>query len=443
VALKVTIVGGGSSMFVPLLLRRFLAAPCMRGGTLALMDVDAGRLAVMDSLAHALVENEGADLTIESTTDQRESLVGADFVIISIAVGGMASWEDDIEIPGRHGIFMHIADSIGPGGIMRAFRNLPVIESIAQDTAELAPGAWILNYTNPATAVAHVLRDVPGVRFISLCSCTGYPTNPEWLAAQAGVAADELMTPVPVAGLNHCAGVTDLRLRDGTDALPLVRARAKDEVVRWALDSFGVLPYCWAHWVEFFPQMQRLVDPYGGRAQGLAMTYGRRIYVMDEQRERAQGWSDLAERWSDPAHRAEARLASMPHGPEDEGIEVVDVIESLVENRGNRFIVNVENDGSILNLPVDAIVEVPAVVDGYGVHTLAVGSLDRGLASQLSRHWAVQQLTVQAALSGDRRRALEALTLDPLVEATLTLDGTERLLDDLLEANAAFLPRFA
>ena len=93
----------------------------------------------------------------------------------------------------------------------------------------------------------------------------------------------------------------------------------------------------------------------------------------------------------------------MPHGPEDEGIEVVDVIESLVENRGNRFIVNVENSGSIPNLPVDAIVEVPAVVDGYGVHTLAVGSLDRGLASQLSRHWAVQQLTVQAALSGDRR----------------------------------------
>ncbi len=164
---------------------------------------------------------------------------------------------------------------------------------------------------------------------------------------------------------------------------------------------------------------------------------------MDEQRERAQGWSDLAERWSDPANRAEARIASMPHGPEDEGIEVVDVIESLVENRGNRFIVNVENDGSIPNLPDDAIVEVPAIVDGYGVHTLAVGSLDRGLASQLSRHWAVQQLTVQAALGGDRRRALEALTLDPLVEATLTLDGVDRLLDDLLTANAAYLPRFA
>jgi alpha-galactosidase len=443
VAVKVTVVGGGSSMFVPLLLRRFLQAPCMRGGTLTLMDVDAGRLAVMHSLARVLVENEEADLTIESTTDQRESLVGADFVIISIAVGGMLSWENDIEIPGRHGVFMHIADSIGPGGIMRAFRNLPVIESIAKDAAEVAPGAWILNYTNPATAVARVLAGVPGVRFISLCSCTGYPTNPQWLAEQAGVFADELMTPVPVAGLNHCAGVTELRLRDGTDALPLVRARTEDEVVRWALDSFGVLPYCWAHWVEFFPQLQRLTEPYTGRAQGLAMSHGRRIYVMDEQRERAQGWSELAERWSQPEHRHEARLASMPHGPEDEGIEVVDVIESIVENRGGRFIVNVENHGSIANLPEDAIVEVPAVIDGYGAHTLAIGPLDYGLASHLKRHWAVQKLTAEAALSGNRSTARQAFVLDPLVEATLTLEGGDRLLDEMLAANAPLLPRFA
>jgi alpha-galactosidase len=442
VAVKVTVVGGGSSMFVPLLLRRFLQAPSMRGGTLTLMDVDAGRLAVMDSLARALVENEGADLTIESTTDQRASLAGADFVIISIAVGGMAAWEDDIEIPARYGIFMHIADSIGPGGIARALRNLPVIESIAKDTAEVAPGAWILNYTNPATAVAHVLRDVAGVRFISLCSCTGYPTDPAWLSEQVGLPADELMTPVPVAGLNHCAGITELRLRDGTDALPLVRARTQDEVVRFALDSFGMLPYCWAHWVEFFPQLQRLTEPYTGRAQGLSMLHGRRIYVMDEQRERAQGWSDLAARWAEPEHRHEARVASMPHGPEDAGIEVVDVIESIVENRGNRFIVNVANHGSIPNLPDDAIVEVPAIIDGYGVHTLAVGALEQGLASHLNRHWTVQQLTVQAALSGDRATARQALLLDPLVEASLTLEDVDRLLDELLAANARFLPRF-
>ena len=199
-ALKVTIVGGGSSMFVPLLLRRFLAAPCMRGGTLALMDVDAGRLAVMDSLARALVENEGADLTIESTTDQRESLVGADFVIISIAVGGMASWEDDIEIPGRHGVFMHIADSIGPGGIMRAFRNLPVIESIARDTRRgraRTPGSSTTRTprrrsrtccaTSRASASSRSAR-APDTRRTRNGSRSRRASRP-----------DELMTPVPVA----------------------------------------------------------------------------------------------------------------------------------------------------------------------------------------------------------------------------------------------------
>jgi alpha-galactosidase len=440
---KVTIIGGGSSMFVPLLLRRFLAAPCMRGGTVALMDVDAQRLEVMASLARALVASEGADLAIESTLDQRESLSGADFVIVAIAVGGMPAWENDIEIPGRYGVFMHIADSIGPGGMLRAFRNLPVIESICRDLAEVSPGAWVFNYTNPASAVAAVMRDAPAVRSASLCSCTGAPSDRAWLAELAGVEPEDVLAPVPVAGLNHCAGITALYLRDGRDAMPLVRACAEEPVVRWVIDTFGMIPYCWAHWVEFFPQLQRLEEPYAGRAQGLAMSFGRRIYVMDNERGRAEIWNDVAERWSLPEHAAEVSLANLPSGPEDAGIEVVDVIQALVENRGERYIVNVRNGGAIPNLPEDAIVEVQAVVDGYGIHPVATGPLRDSLAAHLHVHWATQELTVRAALSGDRRVALEAFLLDPLLAATLTADETARLLDEMLAANAAHLPRFA
>src|SRR5262249_61869200 len=122
-----------------------------------------------------------------------------------------------------------------------------------------------LTHTTASPAVARVLRDAPAVRFMSLCSCTEYPSSPEWLAEQARVPAAELMAPVPVAGLNHCAGITELRDRNGIDLLPRVRDRAQEEVVRWAIDSFGVLPYCWGHWVEFFPQLQRLEEPYAGR----------------------------------------------------------------------------------------------------------------------------------------------------------------------------------
>jgi alpha-galactosidase len=440
---KITIVGGGSSMFVPLLLRRFLAAPCLRGGTVVLMDVDATRLEVMASLARALVASEGAELAIESTLDQREALTGADFVIVAIAVGGMPAWESDIEIPGRHGVYMHIADSIGPGGMLRAFRNLPVIDSICRDLAAVSPGAWVFNYTNPASAVAAVLRDARDVRSASLCSCTGAPSDPAWLAELAGVEPAEIFVPVPVGGLNHCAGITQLRLRDGRDAIPLVRARVTEPVVQWVIDTFGMVPYCWAHWVEFFPQLQRLEEPYEGRAQGLAMRYGRRIYVMDNERKRAQTWQDVAERWSKPEHAAEVSLANLPSGPEDAGIEVVDVIQSLLENRGERYIVNVRNGGAIPNLPDDAIVEVQAVVDGYGIRPVASPPLPDSLAAHLSLHAAAQELTVRAALSGDRQLALEAFLLDPLLAATLEVSSTERLLDEMLEANAGFLPRFA
>ena len=159
------------------------------------------------------------------------------------------------------------------------------------------------------------------------------------------------------------------------------------------------------------------------------MRYGRRIYVMDDERGRAQVWSDVAERWSRPENAGEVSLANLPSGPEDAGIEVVDIIQSLVEGRGERYIVNVRNGGAIPNLPAGAIVEVQAVVDGYGIHPVAAGPLRRGLSrSQLHVHWATQELTVRAALAGDRQLALDAFLLDPLLAATLDADETEHLL---------------
>src|SRR5204862_5695048 len=185
---KVTIVGGGASSFVPLLVRRLMQSPVLVGAHVSLMDIDEGRLGVMRSLAEKLIESEGSSLRVSSTTDQRESLTGADFVIAAISVGGMDAWADDLEIPGRHGIVMHVADSVGPGGILRAFRNAPVLADVARNCAELAPAPWVFNYTNPAPVEALAMRvAAPQVRAYALCSCTGDPSSPEWLAAQPGV----------------------------------------------------------------------------------------------------------------------------------------------------------------------------------------------------------------------------------------------------------------
>ena len=152
------------------------------------MDIDEHRLEVMQRLGEKLIDGESAALTVHSTTDQRESLVDADFVIAAISVGGFDAWAHDLEIPGRYGLVMHVADSVGPGGIMRAFRNAPVLAEVARNVAEVAPDAHVFNYTNPAPTEAMAMRvAAPGVRSYALCSCTGHPGSAEWLAGEAGV----------------------------------------------------------------------------------------------------------------------------------------------------------------------------------------------------------------------------------------------------------------
>src|SRR5690242_16581063 len=137
---NITIVGGGSSSFVPLLLRRLISSDVLGDSVVTLMDIDEHRLEVMRRLGEKLVEGESSRLRVRSTTDQRESLTGADFVIAAISVGGFDAWALDMEIPGRYGVVMHVADSVGPGGVMRAFRNAPVLAQVAQNVAEVAPG---------------------------------------------------------------------------------------------------------------------------------------------------------------------------------------------------------------------------------------------------------------------------------------------------------------
>ncbi len=438
---KITIVGGGSSSFVPLLLRRLIVSESLGDSNVTLMDVDEGRVKVMESLGNKLIASEGSGLSVRSSLDQREALDGADFVIAAISVGGMDAWANDLEIPGRYGIVMHVGDSIGPGGILRAFRNAPVLADVARNVAEVAPDAWVFNYTNPAPIEALAMRAAaPSVKSYALCSCTGHPSSKEWLAGEAGVDPDDIAMPPVVVGINHCAAVQELRLKDGTDALPLVRARATNPVVKWVLDTFGVLPYCWTHWTEFFPQMQRLEGDYTGTAQGVKMKYGIETHDMGYEKARVAGLEQLAAEWT--AADTPVTLADLPKGDEDEGIEVIDMIEDIVENRNAIRVVNALNEGAIPNLPADAIVEVNAQIGGYGIRPVHAGRLDDAYAAHLTKYFNFQQHVVTAALSGDRTDALKAFVLDPTTASALTIEETGALLDEMLEANKRFLPLF-
>ncbi len=436
---KITIIGGGSSTFVPQLMRLFIGSQVLKGSTITLMDIDAHRLEVMDSLARQLIQKEGADLKIESTLNQRESLVGADFVITSISVGGFDAWETDIEVPARYGIYMAIGDSIGPGGIMRSFRHIPVLVEVCKDLEEVSPNAWILNYSNPATAIAMAMQRHSRIKSLSLCTCSSIPRTGHGLIHLADVEASDFALPAPAGGLNHCAAILSLHFKDGRDAFPLLREKVANPVVKWVLDTYGILPYCWSHWTEFFPFLCRLEEPYQGRLQGLKMKYNLTVHDMEHERQRVRRWEEVVERW---ARREGGEEVSLDVLPSAEAIEVVEIMEALIENRNETHVINMINRGAIGNLPDDAIVEVSAQVNAYGVHPIHVGELPDPIATTLTGHAAVQALTVEAAMSGDRRLALQTFLQDPAVAAVLAPEEAARLLDDLLRAHARHLPRF-
>jgi alpha-galactosidase/6-phospho-beta-glucosidase family protein len=268
-----------------------------------------------------------------------------------------------------------------------------------------------------------MLAAAPLVKTYALCSCTGHPSSAEWLAEQAGVEPGQIAMPPVVAGLNHCASVTELRLRDGSDAMPLVRAHATNPIVRWALATYGVLPYCWSHWVEHFPQMQRLKAEYAGTAQGVAMRYGITTHDMAYEKARVAEIESLAAKWTAP-DAGRVTLADLPPGDEDWGIEVIDIIEA------------------IRNLPDDAVVEVNASVNGYGIRPIAAGPLPEPLAAHLRGFVDFERHVVTAALSGDRDAAMHAFLLDPNIQSRLELEQIGELLDEMLRANAEWLPLF-
>jgi len=437
-AFKITVIGGGSSTFTPQLMRLFLESKVLQGSTIMLMDVDAHRLEVMDRLCQQLVQWEGADLAVESTTDRRESLRGTDFVVAAISVGGMDAWEQDIEIPARYGIYMPIADSVGPGGIMRAFRHIPPLVAMCKDLEEVAPNAWVFNYTNPATANCIAMRRASAIQVVSLCTGTTVPRDGKFLADWIGVEPDVVAYPAPAGGLNHCAAILALRLKDGRDALPLIKERVIHPVLQWGLENYGILLYSWVHWTEFYPALCRLEAEYRGRLQGLWMKYGIPVHDMEHERARVRQWEQLVEQWA----RGDGERVSLAELPADESVQVVELIEALIENRNEIHVVNLPNQGAIENLPREAIVEVSSLVGGYGIRPVHVGPLPEPVAAMLRQHITAQELTVEAALNGDRHVALQAFLQDPQIAARLAPEETAGLLDELLEAHAEYLPQF-
>lgn len=441
-ACKITLIGGGSSVFTPQLMHLIVQSEALRGSSVTLMDVDRDNLKLMDTLCRRMVEYHRSDLVIESTTDQRASLTGADFVIVSVAVGGIAAWEQDIEVPAQHGVFQSDScDTTGPGGLMRGFRHIPVLLEIWRNVQDVAPDAWILNYTNPCAINTMALKQVGCERSIGLCTIAAVPRLPEVLAEYAGVDAESIQTPAIVAGLNHCPSFVELRLRNGSDALPLIRKRPKNELVKAIIDSFGIVPYTEDHFRGYVPSLIELEEEYDGSFQGLKLKYGLATHNLDKNRNRRRKWENLAREWA-------ANKESVPESwsvlSSDESIEVVDIMECLIGARPpDIHAFTTVNGGAVTNLPADAVVEISSVVGSFGVKPICVGDLPEDYASLLRKHIDGQRVAAEAAIKGDRELALQAFLRDLLTSSRLSVDGTRALFDDMFEKEEPYLAHFA
>jgi alpha-galactosidase len=258
------------------------------------------------------------------------------------------------------------------------------------------------------------------------------------MAEWAGVDPSMVSVPAPAGGLNHCAFMLDVRLQDGRSAFPLMLEHPIPDVIRWGLERYSVLPYCWSHVTEFFPAMSHLVERYQGKLQGLEMQYGIHVHEMDHERARGERWERLVQTWvSGP--QDDISLDVLPSG---EAIEVVQIIEALLTNSNATHIINVPNQGAIANLPADAVVEVTSVVGAYGVQPVHVGELPEPLAATLRNHITTQQLTAEAALTGHYKTALQAFIQDPQTQARLAMPEIEKLMQALLDAHRQHLPQF-
>jgi alpha-galactosidase len=431
-------------VFTRNLTRDILTFPELQDSEIVLMDIDADRLSRAEKLVSRMVETAKAPVRVIATTDRRHALEGADYVVVTIQVGGNGQWEADIAVPGRYGVSQCVGDTIGPGGIFRGLRHLAVFDRLIEDMEDLCPKALILQYSNPM-AILTWRTAMSGLRVVGLChSVQG---TARLLAGYCEVPADELS--YWVAGINHQAWFLTLE-HCGEDLYPRLRSHLDNpktlalEPVRLELmRRFGYfVTESSGHASEYLPYFRKrpdllasLVETFesAGSDYSAWLGYGQ------------TGGCVAGMRLGEPAYEQEVvrQIAGTEpielHRSEEYGARIIHAAETGTPLRING---NVLNDDLITNLPVGACVEVPCLVDRAGVHPCVVGALPPQLAALNRSNIAVQELVVKGHLARDREAIYQAMALDPLTAAVCSLDEIWKLTDDMFTANQHWLTQF-
>lgn len=438
---KIAILGGGSYGWTHTIVRDLCVQEDLEG-EIVLEDIDPEPLRLTEPLGKKIAEITGGRFNVTSTTSQTQALAGADFVVLTISTGRLATMYHDLEIPRKYGIHQPVGDTVGPGGLSRGLRNIPVVVGIAREMEKVCPNAWFFNYTNPMTTLTRSIYKYSSIRAIGLCHEL-FGTR-RTIARTLGVEEEEL--DITVAGVNHFIWILKCMV-NGEDALAkmieadtagavagptddanLVNKTAlmdKNRAKMEMLKVFGALPAEGdRHLVEFVPFF--LTERANQAANyGVKMTY-----IAD----REKGYEDKKAQ----IHRWLSGEDEIPTGQSREAVSKL--IAALANHKkGVVDIVNLPNRGQIGNLPREAVVETLGLIGPHDATPLCVGDLPMPIQSMVNIHVQNQEMIVEAAMTGDRGLALQAMYNDPLVRE---FDYVPQMLEELLEANRQYLPMF-
>ena len=426
---KISLIGAGSVVFARRLLQDVSCTPSLRDSTISLMDVDEERLDVISRFAEKLFAEVGSNASIQATTDRRQSLTDADYVLTTIRVGD--NYDRDIGIPLKYGVDQSVGDTVGPGGVFKGLRTVPVLIDIAHDIADVAPDATLLNYTNPMAMACWGITAETDVPTIGLCHSVQRTT--QTLATYIGVQHDEVSAWV--AGINHLAWFLRFE-RNGKDAYPELRKSMNNPEI-FALDTvrFEIMRHFGYFVTESTRHMSEYV-PYFRTDEEVI-----KQFKLDEIRQDLQR---RVKRVDD--HLTQLQIdanSSHPINPERSDEYACRIMEAMETGAKTVINGNVPNDALIDNLPYGSCVEVPILIDELGFHPMSVGIIPPQCASLSRANIAVQEMSVHAVLNRSREAAFHAIALDPLTSAALPLHDICAMFNEIWEAHGNELGEYS
>lgn len=439
---KIVILGGGSP-FVPSLIYAMLEnRDVLEGSEVCLMDIDPRRLPLLTKLGYQLSRKAKVEMKFTYTTNPRDALEGATFVMPSYRIGGEKHMRFDFVIPTKYGICGD--ETAGPGGTFMAQCTIPATLEYCRLIEEICPDAWVISYVNPTNFVADAVRRETKTKFIALCDCfAGFsmsflPHLLDMSPLERRYCVNDDIWPRAI-GVNHCTWLVDL-LVNGEDGYPLLREKVEEKresltrnrVMDFSLRLFEVYGY-----LNVCPSHCRMLwehDDVLEERKALLGEKRRRVSIL--------GWTESAWRF------VEEMAAGADYDPErpeycfrlHHSRHVVGIMVSIIKNEGREWGgINFPNKGAITNLPYDAIVEGPCIVDKRGITPIVMGDLPKPFLGITLHILNWQELTVDAALSGDKNLLYQALLACPYVH---DMKAAKAIMEELLEAHAEYMPQF-